>query len=577
MEPNPEDTKASEEEPPSPFRFFHSRQDNLNTIQPQGTSRKGSAQMADNRRMARIFGSTSSERAQREDTSSDKPAEQTFATPGGSVSLQGDEFTQSVYSVAGTVLEDYPGTSTSHAPHIRELHSNTSSRPMSHLTAKLQRYSMLSVGSASTDDQAREDYPGGIRPISILKDSEYSFVTPDTEGAFQAQSGLYSRLGGNRQEGQETEEEEDEEGRDSMMQPQARAEPPLPPTPTSGRYPNSISSHSIAETDETSDNERRRPTSTTENDDGRSSLLRHYSSSITSSRAHDATTPQDKMLRTRTKTIQELIETERSFAQDMAITRDIWLARARGRELGEIMAALQTQTWTPPVSPYTGGSDGFRDSPVSGDVSAFGISAPEQASRSSHSVNASSNNSAEAIPTFTSDNAQSKPAIVKETSSNSLRGLRGFNNPFASSSRANASGAIPPSNKATGRMRSPSTSKAPSSAGAAGLVQRLPSSQSNSARPSLSASSVANRTLSKSTSHGSALIAALSPADIRTIFVNLEDVASFSETFLEILESAEDNNPDDLKRTDSTDAYGQAFLSVVSQGLFAWVPTCIIS
>lgn len=53
-------------------------------------------------------------------------------------------------------------------------------------------------------------------------------------------------------------------------------------------------------------------------------------------------TEEEKRQHKRKRIIQELVQTEEDFARDMALVRDVWLARARGREMGDIMATLET-------------------------------------------------------------------------------------------------------------------------------------------------------------------------------------------------------------------------------------------
>lgn len=80
-----------------------------------------------------------------------------------------------------------------------------------------------------------------------------------------------------------------------------------------------------------------------------SSTFRNSVNSLTSSLNLPQTTPSDNLSEEekkqykRARIIHELVQTEEDFSRDMALVRDVWLARARGKEMGEIMATLEAQ------------------------------------------------------------------------------------------------------------------------------------------------------------------------------------------------------------------------------------------
>lgn len=53
-------------------------------------------------------------------------------------------------------------------------------------------------------------------------------------------------------------------------------------------------------------------------------------------------TEEEKKRKKRARILQKLVQTEEDFSHDMALARDVWQARARGKEMGEIMAILET-------------------------------------------------------------------------------------------------------------------------------------------------------------------------------------------------------------------------------------------
>jgi hypothetical protein len=56
----------------------------------------------------------------------------------------------------------------------------------------------------------------------------------------------------------------------------------------------------------------------------------------------------------------------------------------------------------------------------------------------------------------------------------------------------------------------------------------------------------------------------MNASDIRTIFINIDQIAGFTETFINVLEESA-NRYDETGDLQSADTYGAAFLAMVSE------------
>ncbi|KAK9899428.1 hypothetical protein P389DRAFT_168401 [Cystobasidium minutum MCA 4210] len=186
----------------------------------------------------------------------------------------------------------------------------------------------------------------------------------------------------------------------------------------------------------------------------------------------------EKRLHKRGRIIQELVQTEEDFARDMALVRDVWLARAKGKEMGEIMSTLDN--YTPNAS-----------RPISSSSSNFNL--PQASQASIRLV----------------ERKSSAPQMQRNSSQGSYRSLKGLVNNL--SSRPNQD-KVPAASGGESRSRAASYSGTPRQRSISN-VQALPP--------------------------GAALYAPIRQADTEVIFGNVEAVAAFSSHMASLLREAQ--------------------------------------
>lgn len=193
----------------------------------------------------------------------------------------------------------------------------------------------------------------------------------------------------------------------------------------------------------------------------------------------------------RDRSIKELITTEWTYAQDLAIIRDVYLARAEGANIESIVAKISSAEWTPPATP--------------------------------HSVHESFQ----------------KPLSPQLSASSSALFGANFASPF------------------------PSTSTTPiydASASSASLAKT--SSTNSSLLPPISPTRVIknpfsmSRSASKQSSSTEVPPNPMTAADIKAIFLNIVEIATFASAFSGLLDAATKSDP-------STDKIGDAFLEML--------------
>ena len=392
-------------------------------------------------------------------------------TPRGSVSAQGAAATSSMYSTTGTLLETYPHGG---RPSLGTMPEEAEVDPLDK-SRPISTESKLSVSTRSSNGVAfstpLSEFPPGFPTNG--PESESGYPTPQTPNSDT--STTYTNGS-------------------------------LPPTPLSEGYNAFASSLSLS-----TDNE---------------------SVSVTADVGETSVT--DRLAHKRVKTIEELISTERSFLQDMLLTRDVWLARAGGAELAEIMTTLRSEFWT-------------QNALVSQD------SSTGSSTRTSRLASLASTSSS-ARPSIDlgrlSENALPSAAMARGGSQTSYMSMKGFSNPFNTSEKT------------------PAHSRLSRSAGAFTAQEaRKPDSATNSLRlgtGKLRASiSAASNPFDRGQpiNHGSGLSAPMSPSDIKAIFSNLADVVDFTQRFLEDLEAC--HEPIEGVEDPTGGSYGQAFLENV--------------
>lgn len=213
-------------------------------------------------------------------------------------------------------------------------------------------------------------------------------------------------------------------------------------------------------------------------------------------------TEDERKQNKRARIIQELVQTEEDFARDMALVRDVWLARARGKEMGEIIARLET---------YLSSTS----RPTSVSSSNLGI----------HRLGAGQ------IPEIRLvERKSSAPQMMERNSSqNSFRSLKGMVNNLSK-----------PDKEKTSNLSNTDSGTRNASQGGFSRYRSL-----SNAQP---------------LPPGAALYAPLRQADTDVIFGNIEAVASLSEQFAAILR--EEQNAEELDGSEAD--IGQAFLTMVS-------------
>lgn len=185
----------------------------------------------------------------------------------------------------------------------------------------------------------------------------------------------------------------------------------------------------------------------------------------------------EKMSQRRRRVIQELVQTEEDFARDMALVRDVWLARARGKEMGEIMATLEN---------YASSSS----RPISSASSTLG-----------------SNTEGAGIRIV--ERKSSAPQMQRNSSQNSFKALKGLVNNLSAR----------PSEE---KVHFPTGRQAGNRAASYSSTPRQRSTSNAQALPP-----------------GAALYAPLRQADTDIIFGNVEAVASFSSQLAALLAEAQ--------------------------------------
>lgn len=194
-------------------------------------------------------------------------------------------------------------------------------------------------------------------------------------------------------------------------------------------------------------------------------------------------TEDEKKKVKRAKIIEELVQTEEDYARDMALLRDVWLARARGKEMGEIMALLESYTW--------------------------GASRPLSTSSSISNLV----NNAEAPGIRLVERKSSAPQMQRNASQTSFRSFKGLVNSVGKNNQEK----LPSVPTRDHGGRAASYSGAPRQRSLSN-VQPLPP--------------------------GAALYAPMRQVDVEVIFGNIEAVAAFSSQFAIILreeQSSEEN------------------------------------
>lgn len=196
----------------------------------------------------------------------------------------------------------------------------------------------------------------------------------------------------------------------------------------------------------------------------------------------------------RDRSIKELIGTEWTYAQDLAVIRDVYLARAEGAGIDSIVAKISAAEWTPPVTPQSV-HEGFpktlsprlsASSPASAVL--FGLStSSSETSTSSTPIYEASASSASLSQTLSSSSSLLPP----------ISPTRVLKNPFSmsrSSSKQSSATATPPN--------------------------------------------------------------PMTPSDIKAIFLNIVDIATFASAFSGLLDAASKSDP-------SSDKIGEAFLEML--------------
>ena len=435
------------------------------------------------RRMARLFGSTASGSTQLD--------QDNLNTPRGSVSQQGDTATHSIYSMPGTALDQYPITRSAElVPNERDSNASSSinRNPSKHLRhrSSASDLSGTSSGATSSGPDVYET-PFSELPPSDIGGLGSQAVTPHTQ---------VLEKGFNYKENES-----------------------LPPTPTSGGFQSSVLSLALTTDDETC--------------------------SLAIRPADDDTAGTIKRDQKRQRIVEELIETEKIFSRDMAVIRDIWLARAKGTELGEIMTALALQDWNSPPSPRAD-TPSIREGEVK--------ESPLTVSRPSFDRQ----NTNRSISSF---DTPARPMLLRHESAGSLRSMKGFTNPFAGRSLSvRPPPATPQDGDFLGGLRTPSS---PGRSSVTSIARAPRPSPANGFQRPLSMATSSN---------GVALNAAISAADVKIIFNNVEQVAEFSASFLVILRSAVTK---DVEGSQEYDKLGEAFLSAVSRGVTLHSISCL--
>jgi hypothetical protein len=212
-------------------------------------------------------------------------------------------------------------------------------------------------------------------------------------------------------------------------------------------------------------------------------------------------TEDERKQNKRARIIQELVQTEEDFARDMALVRDVWLARARGKEMGEIMSRLEAYPSNPsrPTSVSSSNLDLHRSGP--GQVPEIRLV----------------------------ERKASAPQMGRNSSQNSFRSFKGLVNNLSKADKEKTP--ILSGHEVGTRAASyggPSRYRSLSNA------QPLPP--------------------------GAALYAPIQRADTDVIFGNIEAVASLSEQFAAILR--EEQSAEELDGSEA--AIGQAFLTMVT-------------
>ena len=277
-------------------------------------------------------------------------------TPRGSVSNQsGGPGTSSIYSTTGTLLEAYP---------------HAGRQPLSAMPEETEGDS-LGKNRPMSQESKTSALSNGSRAVEFgtpMSELPPSFIMTGngfpTESLFQPPP---------MTPGAETSTSYDAS---------------IPPTPASETYKGSMSSLSL----------------TTDGEDA----------SVTGTEVSES----DKLAQKRDRTIDELINTEESFLQDMLLTRDVWLARARGTELAEIMATLRSEFWSQTTAKSTTEQSRRRSSARTTRADSI---APHSSSR--RPTLEHSRLSSDVLPSA---------AMARGGSQTSSRSMRGFTNPFGS-------------------------------------------------------------------------------------------------------------------------------------------------
>ena len=452
----------------------------------------------------------------------DSDAQDDTVTPRGSVANQGTAATYSVYSTEGTMRESY---SAGRAQYARECQQRPSA--ISPLGGLGTSTTPLVLGRhASYTSQISQDSQASSRLINNgdLATPTSGLPGLDTEKDLMQ---LHSKA---------SQEDFAWIAKDTPMTPEETAsldENSLPPTPSSEHYPGSLSSRSLAS-----------------DSDSIVSGIDLAAETEQETAALASLSPADKAAHKRVKTIEELVETEKAFALDVAILRDVWMARAQGKELAEIMTMLRNR-----ASTDNDGASEAGDSPSSSTTPHFArlsLSGAQPAVSNVHHLAVA-------------------PSMRKQSSQTSNRSLKGFTNPFGGSSSSGT--------------RTPSQGRLSQSVGASSnsTVNKLDVSKSGAGRPSTislssslgRASPTIGKSGSRNTSIGSALMAPMHASDIRTIFINIDQIAGFTETFINVLEES-GNRYDEAGDLQSADTYGAAFLAMVSriEKLSAYLMAC---
>ena len=450
----------------------------------------------------------------------DSDAHDDTVTPRGSIANQGTAATYSVYSTAGTMRESYPAGRAQYARESQQRPSATS--PLGDVGTSTSpsphgRY-VSYTSQTSQDSQA-----------SSRLSSNGDFATPTSE-----LPGLETEKDLLQLHSKASHEDFAWIAKDTPMTPEGTASPDensLPPTPSSEHYPGSLSSRSLAS-----------------DSDSIVSGIDLAAETEQETAALASLSPADKAAHKRFRTIEELVETEKAFALDVAVLRDVWMARAQGKELAEIMVTLRDRTSIAPAQlnpePDNERESEAGDSPMSSTTPHFArlsVSGIQPAAGKVHHLAVA-------------------PSMRKQSSQTSNRSLKGFTNPFGSSGSSGT--------------RTPSQGRLSQSVGASSnsSIHRLDVAKIGAGRPSTislssslgRASPTIGKSASRNTSIGSALIAPMNASDIRAIFINIDQIAGFTETFINVLEES-GNRYDETGNLQGADTYGAAFLAMVSR------------